>query len=447
MGSRLGDSDTIFALATPPGRGGISVVRTSGPRAIECARKLAPKLGAVESHRVYFARLVDGEGHPLDEACLTIFAAGRSYTGEETVEYSLHGSPLVVEQVCQELQNIGVRLARPGEFTFRSFVNGRIDLVQAESVLSLIESQSTQVSRLSLRQLEGGLSKRIAAFERDLIGVLAHIEAGIDFSTEDIEVAPSALLRAQLGGAHDGLTTLAQGFDRLRLSRQAFTVAFVGEPNVGKSSLFNRLLDQERSIVSGQPGTTRDFVDAFLHIGGRQVRLVDTAGVRDTQDEIERAGVDRSLEVALQSDLIVYVSDARFPERILEVPGGRGIDHLRVFNKIDLVPNSRVPEEGVLYASAASGLGIPEIFERIQERVRSQNPDTSAAVLSRRQQDSLQSCLESLEVAIEGFDGGVGDDIVSFEIREAIRHLQEMLGKKYDDDILDRVFKDFCLGK
>ncbi len=303
-------SSTICALATAHGIGAISVIRLSGSRAIEIMRRLARFLPQnLESHKIYYG-ILKSEDRSLDEVLLSYFAEGRSFTGESTFEISCHGSAAIVNDILQELCQAGARMAKRGEFTFRAFMNGRLDLVQAESVLAMIESRSNRASQLALRQLQGEFSVRLKALAEDLTWVLANLEANIDYAAEDIVIAAGDALANRLQKIQVDVERLLSTYQQGRIVREGFQVALVGRPNAGKSSLLNRLAGEERAIVTEIAGTTRDFIETELAIDGYRITLVDTAGLRVTDDPVEKIGVSRTLEKMKSVDQVLYVADA-----------------------------------------------------------------------------------------------------------------------------------------
>ncbi|WP_374031624.1 tRNA uridine-5-carboxymethylaminomethyl(34) synthesis GTPase MnmE [Bdellovibrio bacteriovorus] len=323
------DKDTICAISTPHGVGGISVIRVSGPQTLNIVSKICPFLPAhPESHKVYFGNLKNSQsGDEIDEVLATYFKEGRSFTGEEVIEISCHGSPLICQSILNQLVNLGARPADRGEFTFRAFMNGKLDLVQAESVLSLIESQSQQAAKLALRQLKGTLSHKLEEIEDDMTWILAHAEASIDFSTEGIEVIEENVIQVRLKKIEAGLKELVATFKVGRLLKDGFRIVLTGLPNVGKSSLLNLFLEDERAIVTDIPGTTRDVIHGDTTFEGVKFTFVDTAGLRDeATDLVERIGIQKSYEAQNESDVVFFVYD---------IEKGLGAEELQILESLD----------------------------------------------------------------------------------------------------------------
>lgn len=459
------DKDTIAAVSTAPGTGGIAVLRISGSQALNVARKLATFLpGEVRSHQVYYGELTDpANGEILDEVLLTYFAHGRSFTGEDTVEISCHGGRWLTQLLLQKLTTSGARLAERGEFTYRAYMNGRIDLVQAEAVLALIESQSSLASRVSLRQLRGGLSNQLEKVEEDLLWACANLEANIDFAQEDIVIAESAAVGERLQRALAYVEKLVRSRERGNYLRHGFQVCLVGRPNAGKSSLLNALLQEDRAIVSEIPGTTRDFIEGRLLVGGVEVALLDTAGLRETSEMVESLGILKTVAQIKDSDLILFVLGEEITaedfSEIQRLPEKTLARTLFIKNKEDLVRSNHsdvvrqlqenlpgfAPE--VLYVSAKERLGLEQIFSAIEKRVSLLNTDVSEVTLTTRQGDLLEIIFKSLQRALKLLEQEDSPEFIIAELQDGVRAIHEILGKVYDDQVMDKVFKEFCLGK
>lgn len=449
------DEDTICALATAHGLGAISVIRVSGPQAVRITRRLAAFLpDKPESHRVYygFLRALDAD-EPVDEVLIAHFQAGRSFTGEATCEISCHGSETVVNEVLRQLCLAGARPAERGEFTYRAFMHGRLDLVQAESVLALIESRTTRASRLALRQLQGDVSARLKHVLDRVTWVMAHLEANIDFAAEDIVIAADDALVAGVDEALREVGTLLSSYKQGQIIKNGYLIALVGKPNAGKSSLLNALSGEERAIVTPVAGTTRDLVEAQLQIQGVRVTLVDTAGLRTTSDAVEKIGVERGLGRLGDADLVLYVVD-----------GGSGLDSaeceffaripwdktLILVNKSDLgnpSPTDLPPGLGVISVSATTRDGFPELLRELDMRLRRELGEDSTLLSNARHFRGLQTVRESLEKARPLVLQGESPDLIALELQTAVRALYDILGLTYDDQVMDQVFAEFCLGK
>jgi tRNA modification GTPase len=456
------DQDTICALATAHGLGAISVVRISGKNAIEITRKTAQFLPEnLESHKIYYGVLKDARGEALDEVLVAYFAMGRSFTGEASFEISCHGSESVVNEILATLVECGARPSERGEFTYRSFMNGRMDLVQAESVLALIESRSKRASRLALRQLRGDLSARLRSITERLTWILAQLEANIDFAAEDIEIAADALLAGKARELNVEVEALLGTYQQGRLIRNGFQVVLAGRPNAGKSSLLNALAGEDRAIVTPVAGTTRDFVEAELSLEGVRVTLIDSAGLRITDDAVEKIGVGRALEKFKEADLILYLIDASegFTEEDgafrQQVPWEKTAI---IKNKVDLaaaggsiitdtLSGQSCPNAAVIPASALTGVGLTAIKELILGRVRGEAAEDSTILANARHFQGLEKVRASLLGAIPMLEQGESADLIALELQAGLQALYEILGLTYDDQIMDRVFNEFCLGK
>lgn len=463
MFEKAGDQDTICALSTPPGVGGIAVLRVSGSKAVASGRKLCSFLPeSPESHRAYYGIIKSLDGESLDEVIVTHFADGRSFTGEETIEISCHGSPVLAATILKELVAAGCRLAKAGEFTYRAFMNGRLDLVQAESVLGLIESQSRQSAKVALRQLQGHLSADFAKIEDDLVWILAQLEANIDFSTEGLEVISSQQLLERGKSTTDHVRQLISSYQQGRLLRDGIQIALVGKPNAGKSSLMNALLKEERSIVTAEAGTTRDLVEGRLAIGGLPVTFVDTAGIREAENEAERIGVQRSKSAMEKSDLVFFVIDLSAPtwrEDLRSFLGRPPANAKILFNKIDLDRSEewRAQAEaelenlgfadGAFWVSATTGAGLSDVEAFVRDLAKAADSESSNVVTQARHLEQLQKIHSCLVKALDLIKKDSSPEFIAFELQEAVRAIHELLGKEFHEQVIDRIFKEFCLGK
>jgi tRNA modification GTPase len=460
--------DTIVAIATPPGRGGIGVVRLSGPEASNIARPMLrlPHGHDLEAGRAHFGELFDPvTSERLDEVVVTFFAKPRSYTTDDVVEISCHGSPVVLRHVVQMALARGARLAEPGEFTMRAFLNGRIDLTQAEAVRDLIESQTLYQAQVAARQLEGALSKRLQPTKQKLVELIAVLEAGVDFAEDDVSVMSDAEILSRIATIRAPLEELLASFSFGKVVHEGLTLAIVGRPNVGKSSLFNRLVDHERAIVTATPGTTRDLVSETVSIGGIPVRMVDTAGIRAALDEAESIGVRKSVEAIADADVVLVVLDASefagsdfTPDwELLEKTQGR--PRVVVCNKSDLMTgdhsrtssalavNEQSPD--VVFTSALTGDGVEDLRALILGKVHGHAgvEQESGFLTNVRQQRLVGEAIAALGRAAEAVPPKTPHEMILLDLYSALRPLDDITGATTADDILNLIFSSFCIGK
>jgi tRNA modification GTPase len=444
--------DTIVAISTPPGRGGIGVIRISGPDSRRIAAVLLGNDAPTTPRQAHLATLVDDQGRHVDRILTTWFPAPRSYTGEHVVELSCHGSPAVLGFAVERAMGAGARLAEPGEFTLRAFRNGRLDLAQAEAVRDLIESTTVYQARVAMQQVEGGLSRRLAAIKRELLELIALLEAGIDFAEDDIDVAANEELQARLGRIRPPVAALVESFCYGKVVQGGVTLAILGRPNVGKSSLFNRLLERDRAIVTPVPGTTRDVISETAQVGGIPVKLLDTAGIRATTDLIEAEGVERSWEALADADLILAVLDLSQPlddvDRELIARARAAGNALIAGNKSDLPRQASVDVDAIA-VSAQTGAGIESLREAIREAA-APAPDggvESAFLTSIRHEQLLKESLSFLDQAETAIQTGIPHEMLLLDLYSALRPLDAVTGATTVDDILDGIFSTFCIGK
>jgi len=461
--------DTIVAISTPPGRGGLGVVRLSGARAIEIATRLVklPKLPLETQRATLGAFRPEDSDRVLDQVVVTCFRAPHSYTAEDVVEISCHGAPIILRHFVECCLAQGARAAEPGEFTMRAFLNGRIDLTQAEAVRDLIESQTLYQARVAAQQLEGSVSTRLKPHKQVLLDLIARLEAGIDFAEDDVAVIGWPEILTRLDRISADLEKLVEGYEYGRIVREGLTLAIVGRPNVGKSSLFNRLLNEERAIVTPIPGTTRDLVAETANLGGIPLRFVDTAGVRKALDEVEKIGVERTFSAIADSDLRLLVVDASEPwteddSKLLEKLRPLG-SLLVALNKSDLPPQITDVAPGfspanaalkggattLVHTSALTGEGIHELKEEIlalAAPARDVAPE-GEFITNLRHQQLIKNSLGSLAKARQAAEQHTPHEMLLLDLYDALRPLDLITGATYADDVLDIIFKTFCVGK
>lgn len=446
--------DTIAAISTPPGQGALGIIRVSGPRAIETVSALFSKnLLHAPGYSLHFGRFMDGND-PLDEVLLSLFRGPRSFTRQDTVEISFHGSAYVLRRAMELLMEKGVRPALPGEFTQRAYLNGALDLAQAEAVADLIASGSAAAHKLALEQLRGGVSSELKTLREKLISFTALIELELDFSEEDVEFADRSRLLSLVTDLTGRITTLIGSFRLGNAIRQGVPTAIVGKPNAGKSTLLNALLNDQRAIVSAIPGTTRDVIEDRLVLEGIEFRLMDTAGLRETADVIEAEGVQRSLAKARTAALVLYVFDlsteteasARAHAASLALPEGAEV--LFVANKADLSPLVSAGDD-LISLSAATKAGLTALEKAMADTVRrfAASPGEQTVISHARHVFALNKALEALTAVQQGFASGLSGDLVSVEMRAALHYLGEITGEITTDEVLGDIFSKFCIGK
>jgi tRNA modification GTPase len=438
-------SDTIVAISTPPGRSGLGVVRLSGPQSRAIAAQFLTEI-PTEPWHAHRGDLLDSTGHPIDQTVVTYFAAPRSYTAEDLIEISCHGSPVVLRHAIERALSAGARLAEPGEFTLRAFLNGRIDLPRAEAVRDLIEATTLYQARIATQQVSGSVSRRIAPIKDQLLELISLLEAGIDFAEDDVSVAPASEILRRLAPIREGVAHLADSFQYGGLVHQGLTLAIAGRPNVGKSSLFNRLLEQDRAIVTEIPGTTRDLVSETASIGGIPVKLIDTAGIRQTTERVESLGIERSYQAMADADLTLVVLDATQPitpeDEALIKP-----HTLIVANKADL-PHPAPPPNS-LSVSALTGDGIPQLRDAILAAVAPPGvfEQESGFITSLRHERLLRESCDYLDKARNAVESSTPHEMLLLDLYAALHPIDAITGATTADDILNRIFSTFCIGK
>jgi tRNA modification GTPase len=456
--------DTIAAISTAVGEGGIAIIRISGPDAISGTASIfqsKTSLNDVQSHTVNYGHIIDpATGEQVEEVLVTVMRGPRSFTAEDVVEINAHGGVVAVKQVLDVvLQLEGFRTAEPGEFTKRAFLNGRIDLMQAEAVIDLIRSKSDRAFSVARKQAEGALSKQIKALRQTVIELLAHIEVNIDYPEHDVEDLTSAYIREQCGSATRSIGKLLKTANEGKILREGILTAIVGRPNVGKSSLMNVLTQENKAIVTDIPGTTRDVIEQFVTLNGIPLRLLDTAGIRDTEDVVEKIGVERSRSALEEAELILLVLNYNEPlqtddRELLEQLAGRSV--IVILNKTDLphqleieVVEQFVSADSIVRMSVLEERGLDRLERAISEMFFEGQLEANdlTYVSNVRHISLLKRANQSLVDAIEASNMGIPIDVIQIDVRSAWESLGEILGDEVGDSLIDQIFSQFCLGK
>ncbi|PPL00105.1 tRNA uridine-5-carboxymethylaminomethyl(34) synthesis GTPase MnmE [Parapedobacter indicus] len=453
----MANYDTIVALATATGSGAIAVIRLSGPEAIPLVNRVfkGKNLAEQASHTVHFGTLRDG-AEVLDEVLVSLFIAPHSYTKENVVEISTHNSRYIIERIIQLLIRQGARAARPGEFTLRAFLNGQMDLSQAEAVADLIASTSAASHQVAMQQMRGGFSNVLKQLREQLIQFASLIELELDFSEEDVEFANRAQLKALILEINNVIQKLIASFEQGNVLKNGVPVVIAGRPNVGKSTLLNTLLNEERAIVSDIAGTTRDTIEDEVNIQGVTFRFIDTAGIRDTLDVIEAKGVERTREKMKKARLIVYLADPQHDDleeiknQLAEVEQ-LDVPYVTVVNKVDLLTQEHVDTLYTidpLFISAKNNVGVEELKAELLHKVNLHDLGTDDVLVTNiRHVEALRKTEDALQRVLYGIDGAVTSDFLAMDIRQALHHLGEITGSVSTDDLLDNIFSKFCIGK
>lgn len=443
---------TIAAVSTPPGTGGIAVIRISGDEAFCVTDRIfsfqgAKRLFEVSANSVVFGRIIDENNKEIDQVLVSVFKAPHSFTGEDVVEISCHGGILIAKQVLRAVLKAGASLADRGEFSKRAFLNGKMDLAQAEGIIDLINASTEKGADAAVFQMEGRLSKDILSLRENLLNLAAHLEAAADFPEEDIPELSDDAVEESLKNAKTKLEKLIKTADYGKVLREGLPVAVIGKPNVGKSSILNYLAGQDRAIVTDIAGTTRDVIEEFIDIEGIPVRLMDTAGIHETEDVVEKIGVERSVKAAQDSALVLAVVDAsksldEKDEEILALAKEK--PHIIVLNKCDL--DKKADIEGV-EISAKSGDGMESLTQAILDFAQAGNNSDDSIITNERHLECLISCKEAIDRAYSSCEMGMPVDMLAIDIQEAIGNLGEITGQTVSQEIVDKVFHNFCLGK
>ncbi len=456
----MSEQDTICAVSTPPGNGGIGIIRVSGKDAISITSTVfrprrKKKFETVKTHTLLYGHIIDPAAKEIiDEALVSVMRAPATYTRENVVEINCHGGMMPLWRTVALLIAAGARQAEPGEFTKRAFLNGRIDLAQAEAVMDIIRSKTELSHRAANEQMLGALSSEVGALRERLVSLLASVEAGIDFPEEDIEIASGGSVADEVTRALDDIDALLSSFRYGRILRDGLATAIVGRPNVGKSSLLNALLKQDRAIVTEIPGTTRDVLEEYLNVSGIPLRILDTAGIRHTHDQIEQEGVRRSLAAIGSADIVLVVldgSEALSDEDKRVLSEAKEKNAIAVINKSDLPRRMEKLERPQVQValSCRTGAGLDDLRHSIVEMVKQGTVAAGehAWAVNQRHKTALEQTMESLQKARESVASGLSPEFIALDLRGALDSIGLITGATYTEDILERIFNDFCIGK
>ncbi len=447
-------SRTIAAVATPPGEGGVAIIRISGEEAIAVADRLFSRdVNAIKSYRLQFGKVLDEAGHPIDEILLAVMRAPRSFTGEDVVEIHCHGGRIITERVLARILACGAEPAAPGEFSQKAYLNGKLDLAQAEAIQQLIAAKSGRAADAAEQQLSGALSRKVSDLQQRLTGIAAIIEAWVDYPEEGLEFATEEELLADLEAVHKELAHLQATFRDGRILTHGINLCILGAPNVGKSSLMNALLGYERAIVTDIAGTTRDVLQEELRLGDLHFNLIDTAGIRETTEVVEQEGIRRSHQTAEKADLILAVLDSSRPltaeeqQLVTSLPASKT---LLIWNKSDIAAHTaEICDLLSVHISARQGTGLDELTRAIHTLVWEEGPPSKEEIVitQERHHRALTAACEALAVTIDGLRGDLSAEFISFDLRGALKSLGTIIGTNITEDILGEVFSKFCVGK
>ena len=452
---------TIVSISTAPGIGGIGIVRMSGKECFEILNKIfKPKVkkDEVKGYTMQYGYIVESE-EVIDEVLVSYFKAPKSYTTENMCEINSHGGNIILKRILEVCLKNGAELAEPGEFTKRAFLNGRIDLLQAESVIDIIEAKSEREAKTGIKQLEGNLSKKIAEIKQNILDVMVNIEVSIDYPEYDVEDVTNNQILTMLNQVEKKLIALEKSFDSGKIIKEGIKTAILGKPNAGKSSLLNNILKEERAIVTEYEGTTRDTIEEFVTIKGLPLKLIDTAGIRQSQDEVEKIGIAKSREIAKESDLILAIFDAtkeltNEDFEILKLIQNKKA--IILLNKIDLQPvlteeNKKLKESNcpIISISAIQDIGIEKLYDKIEElfNLNEINLDQELVITNVRHKNLIAKAIENVKKTEETIKNGMSLDIISIFIKEILEDLGKITGETVSEDIINEIFAKFCLGK
>lgn len=450
-------NDTIAALATPSGQGAIGIIRISGPKTLPIVNSVfkGKDLEKVDSHTIHLGTIRSDQNEILDEVLVSVFIAPRSYTKEDVIEISSHGSQYILQKILMLLVSKGARLAKPGEFTQKAFLNGRFDLAQAEAVADLIASENASMQQTAMKQMRGGFSNEIKRLREELVHFASMIELELDFAEEDVEFADRKGLLDLIHKIQTLIQSLISSFEYGNAIKNGIPTVIAGKPNAGKSTLLNALLNEDKAIVSDIAGTTRDFIEDQIYIDGIPFRFIDTAGIRETQDKVESIGVQRTLEKMEEASLIIYLFDLMHEsvesiEEQIRVQQKANTPLLLVGNKMDQANEqllSLLEEENALLISAKEKSQLDKLKSRLKAFISESKSSSDVIVTNTRHMQSLTQTDEALVRAVDGINLGISSDLVAQDIRQALFHLGEITGEVTTDDLLENIFSKFCIGK
>lgn len=448
--------NTIAAISTPAGNGGVGIIRISGNESLDIIDRIFKpvKKGKIRPFSFKLGHIYDESGEVIDQVLVSYFKAPRSYTGEDVCEINCHGGNIAMKRILEVVLANGAVLAEGGEFTKRAFLNGKLDLTQAEAVIELINSKSDKESKASIKQLDGKLGKEIKDIENDIVSLLADIEANIDYPEyEDIEEVRREKIVNILNKQIKRLEKLEKSFENGKILKNGVLTAIVGKPNVGKSSLLNALLKEDRAIVTEIPGTTRDTIEEYVTIRGISLRLIDTAGIRKTDDIVENIGVEKSKKALEEAELILLIIDGNIgmteeDKKLYDLIKNK--PHIVIINKIDLdCKNIDLNDENIIKISTKTGEGLENLEDKLEELFNFHDLDTENEIIitNIRHKDLISKAVMGLKSAINSIETGIPIDMISIDIKEAIKTLGEMLGESVSEDVLNKIFEKFCVGK
>ena len=448
--------NTIAAISTPAGNGGVGIIRISGNDSLKIIDRIfrPVKKGEIRPFSFKLGHIYDEEGKIIDQVLVSYFKAPKSYTGEDVCEINCHGGNVAMKKILETVLKNGAVMAEGGEFTKRAFLNGKLDLTQAEAVIELINSKSEKESRASIKQLDGKLGQEIKNIENEIVGLLADIEANIDYPEyEDIEEVRREKIIEVLRNQIKKLSKLEKSFESGKILKNGVLTAIVGKPNVGKSSLLNSLLKEDRAIVTEIPGTTRDTIEEYVTIKGISLRLMDTAGIRKTSDIVENIGVEKSKKALEEAELVLLLIDGSVgvteeDEKIYNEIKNK--PHILIINKTDLeCKEINISDENIVRISTKTGDGLEQLENKIEELFNTKNLDTENEIIitNIRHKDLISKTIKGLNSAIEAIETGIPIDMISINIKEVIKSLGEMLGESVSEDVLNKIFEKFCVGK